>query len=167
MADNLLGSGSIAAVGGGGSYSGGVGRIRVERVTNNNSLTITPDPSVVPLVDSDTVVLWPPPAAPEVKIISIGGEGAPADPLASFGAAGADVSLAETSNTPVVIETTNVEAASILSVRVTPRSNANATVVNAVRVDPPISTDPLVYRWTADLPVNVGYSAVQVKVVRP
>ena len=88
------------------------------------------------------------------------------DPRASFGSAGADVALPETSSTQVVIETTNVEQASQVQVRVAPRANGNATVVNAT-VASVVSPSPLVVRWTASLPVNAGFSAVQVKVVRP
>ena len=51
-------------------------------------------------------------------------------------------------------------------VRVAPRANGNATVVNAT-VASVVSPSPLVVRWTASLPVNAGFSAVQVKVVRP
>ncbi len=166
ICDTLQGNGSLNATGGGGYGSGGLGRIRLERVTNTNTLQVVPDPSVVPLATGATALIWPPADAPEVKVISIGGETAPADPRASFGSAGADVALAQTASTPVIIETRNVEQAAQVQVRVTPRSNANATVVNAT-VSSVVSTSPLVVRWTAALPVNVGYSAVQVKVVRP
>ena len=111
-------------------------------------------------------MLWPPSNAPEVRVVSIGGANAPADPRASFGSAGADVALPQATSTQVIIETTNVEQASQVKVRVTPRSNANATVVDAT-FSSQVSATPLVLRWTATLPVNTGYSAVQVKVVRP
>ncbi|MDP0492495.1 MAG: hypothetical protein Q7Q71_15725 [Verrucomicrobiota bacterium JB023] len=166
VCDSLAGSGALTALGGSGWQSGGLGRIRVERVANNSTLSLTPDPSVVPLSSGDTAVLWPPATAPEVEILSIGGETAPADPRASFGAEGADVSLGETTTTPIVIQTTNVEQASTVQVRITPRSDANATIIDA-SVDTVVSTDPLVIQWTAELPVNTGYSAIQVKVVRP
>ena len=29
------------------------------------------------------------------------------------------------------------------------------------------STNPLVLHWTADIPVDIGYSALQAKVIRP
>jgi plastocyanin len=166
VCSDLVGAGRINATGGSGWQIGGLGRIRVERVVNTNTLQIIPDPSVVPLAANDTALLWPPADAPEVKIVSVGGAAAPADPRASFGSAGADVALPETATTQVVIETTNVEQASQVQVRLTPRANANATVINAA-VQTVVSTTPLVVRWTATLPVAVGYSAVQVKVVRP
>ncbi len=166
VCDSFTGDGNLTAAGGSGWQAGGSGRIRIERVSASSDLSIVPDPSVVPIAANDTALLWPPATAPQVRVVSIGGENAPADPRAAFGAEGADVSLGETESTPIVIETTNVEQASTVQVRVTPRSNANATVIDAA-VDSVVSTNPLVVRWTADLPVNTGYSAVQVKVVRP
>jgi hypothetical protein len=165
VCDTLAGAGKLTASGGGSFSSiGGLGRIRVERVTNSGTVQIVPDPSVVPLNASDTAIIIPPAGAPEVKIISIGGVTAPADPRAGFGAVGPDVALPQTASTQMIIETTNVEQASQVQVRLTPRANANATVITA-SFQTQIS--PSVLRWTATLPVDVGYSAVQVKVVRP
>ena len=54
----------------------------------------------------------------------------------------------------------------MVKVRGTPRSNGNFTEVNAT-LSSVVSEDPLVLRWTANLPVQSGYSAVQVRVIRP
>ncbi len=168
VAHTFAGSGLIEAQGGGGvSYPGALGRVRMERVNNNNTWTaIAPDPSVVGLTDGDTALLWPTATSPTVTVLSIGSEDVPGDPLASFGTVGADVALAQTNTTQVLIETVYVEQASVVTVRVTPRSNANYTEI-AASVDTVVSSDPLTIRWTADIPVNVGYSAIQVHVVRP
>lgn len=166
VCDQLFGSGSLSATGGGGWDAGGLGRIRLERSQYTGSIQITPGPSVIPLSAGDTAILWPPSTAPQVRVVSIGGETAPADPRAAFGAFGADVVLPETNTTQIVIETTNVEQASSVEVRMTPRAGANASRI-AASVDSVVTTDPLVVRWVADLPANVGYSAVQVHVVRP
>ena len=100
--------------------------------------------------------------------MSIGGEAAPSDPRAALGAAGADVSLAETSTVEIIAETTNVEPESQVIVRLSARNNdVDPEVITAVRIDPPLSTDPLVYQWSANLPVNAGFSAVQARVIRP
>ena len=165
VCDTLAGAGLLnAAPGTGNGYVGGLGRIRLERVTNSNTLQIVPDPSVVPLNAGDTALVVPPSSAPSVRIVSIGGANAPADPRAGFGSAGADVTLPETTSTQVIIETTNVEQASTVSVRVTPRANAFAQIIPATYSS---TVSAGVLRWTATLPVNDGYSAVQVKVVRP
>ena len=166
VADTLFGTGTVNALGGGGWQTGGMGRIRIERINNENTLVVSPDASLVDLPIDTTATLWPPDTAPSVKIIAIGGENSPANPRAEFGTAGADIVLPEVSTTQVVIETTHVEEASQVEVRLTPQFNATYTAVNAT-VDTIVSTDPLVIRWTADIPVNIGYSAVQVKVVRP
>jgi plastocyanin len=166
ICDSLTGGGVVNAIPGLGTAGGTMGRVRIERAASTSTANIVPDPSIVPLAADATALLWPPSSAPEVRVVSIGGVAAPEDPRAAFGASGADVALPETTTTAVLIETTNVEQASTVQVRLTPRSNANATVVNAT-VESVVSTSPLVVRWVADVPVNTGYSAVQVRVVRP
>ncbi len=168
ISTTLAGTGAIQALGGVGGQNEAArfGRIRIERQVNDSSSAITPDPSVISLTDGATALLWPPSTAPQVKVVSIGGEAAPADPRAAFGASNPDVALPETSTTQVVLETTNVEQASQVKVRVTPRANADFTVVDAA-VDTVVSTSPLVIRWTAEIPVGIGYSAVQARVIRP
>jgi hypothetical protein len=166
VAATLTGNGVIQAIGGSTTSAGGLGRIRIERVVNEGNPQVTPDPSVVALADASTPVIWPPANAPTVRVLSIGGEAVPDDPRANFGTAGADTTIAQASTTNVVVETTNVEEAAQVFVRVTPRSNANFTRTQASTHDV-VSTDPLVIRWTASVPVQPGYSAVQVQVVRP
>lgn len=168
VAETLSGVGSLTAAGGTINASGpsGNGRIRLERVVNNNTISVVPAPSVVDLAADATALLWPPAGAPEVKIVSLGGVNAPADPRAGFGTVGADVALPTATTTTAVIETTNVEQASQVKVRITPRDSANFTEVSATYAST-VSTEPLVLRWTATLPTTLGYSAVQVRVVRP
>lgn len=166
VTDTLSGTGTINALGGGGYNHGGLGRIRLERVVNDNTLTVVPDASLLSLTPGQEPVIWPPSDAPLVKIVSIGGEAGPDDPYASFGTHGADVVLPEVSTAQVVIETENVEQASQVKVRVTPKFNRTFTVVDAT-IDTVVSTDPLLIRWVADIPVSTGYAAVQVKVIRP
>lgn len=166
VCESLTGGGVVNALPGFGTNGGTMGRIRIERAVSTSTANIVPDPSIVPLAADATALLWPPASAPDVRVVSIGGVAAPEDPRAAFGASGADVALPETTTTTVLIETTHVEQASTVQVRLTPRSNANATVINAT-VDSVVSTTPLVVRWVADVPVNTGYSAVQVRVVRP
>lgn len=166
ISEVFAGSGIISANGGGGWSTGGPGRVRVERVTNTNTSNILPGPSVVPLNEGANALIWPPSTAPTVRVVSVGGVASPADPRASFGAEGADMALSETTSAEIILETTNVEQASTVEVRLTPRSGANAVVINAA-VDSVVSTTPLVIRWKADLPVSTGYSAVQARVIRP
>jgi plastocyanin len=166
VTENLTGTGIVQATGGGGALRGGLGRIRVERVQNTSTLQITPDPSVIILPTSAIPQIWLPTNGPTVKIVSIGGNLTPVDPRAEFGAIGADTILPRVTSTTVVVETTNVEQASVVTVRATPRSDGNFTEAKA-SVTEVVSEDPLVVRWTANVPVKDGYAAIQVKVVRP
>lgn len=175
VAETLSGKGTINALAGAGFRSGGLGRIRLERVTNNNNLIVAPPASLLTLTPDYKATLWSPNEAPTLKIVSICAvfedsatecNDAPVDPRAAFGTNGADVVLPEITSAQVVIETTNVEEASTVEVRLTPEFNANFVVVPAA-VESIISNDPLTIRWTADIDVSTGYSAIQAKVVRP
>lgn len=125
-----------------------------------------PSPSVVPLQSGDTAVLWVPDSGPSVRVVSIGGKATPADPRAEFGATGADISLAQTATVAVVVETTNVEDASKVKVRMMPRANGQLVEKDAV-LSQVVSNSPKVIRWTVDMPVNGGYAAIQARVIRP
>jgi hypothetical protein len=168
VCDTLEGSGVLEAEGGYGYHTGGLGRIRLERVVNANTIDINSEStlSMLTLQSGTTAMVWPPSNAPTATIISIGGETAPADPLASFGTQGADVVVTMTNTLQVVVETSNVETSSVVVVRSTPRFNAGYSTANAT-VDQVVSTDPLVVRWTASLPASSGYGAMQVRVIRP
>lgn len=166
VADALSGSGVVQAKGGIGDQTGGLGRIRIERVVNTFTPEPIPAPSVVVLSAGATPVIWLPSNGPTVRIVSIEGKSAPADPRAEFGAIGADIVLPQVANVTVVVETTVAEDASTVTVRATPRSNGNFSerVASLTQV---VSEDPKVIRWTANVPVSDGYAAIQVKVVRP
>jgi hypothetical protein len=174
ICDQLECTGSLLAVGGEvwsstTSTAGpvGLGRIRLERVLSLDLGNPDPAPSLVDLPANATALLWPPAGSPEVRVLSIGGESAPSDPRAAFGTFGADVALPEVTEVTVLVETTNVEPESEVTVRLTPRDTFDVQVVTAQRIDPPVSNDPLVYQWAAVVPTQLGYAAVQVKVVRP
>ncbi len=166
ICSTLSGAGVVSASAGGGYRPGGLGRIRLERVSNENTLQITPDPSVVTLQALTAPLIWLPADGPSVRIVSVGGQNAPADPRSGFGTLQPDVSIPSVSTAPVLLETRNVEDASSVIVRVSPRANGAYSETKAT-VDQVVSTSPLVIRWTANVPVNAGYSALQVKVVRP
>lgn len=157
----------MTAVGGDSAGNpGGLGRVRIERVADASTIRVMPDPSVVVLTEQAAPQIWLPDSGPVVRVVSIGGQAAPDDPRASFGATGADVVLHSITGTTVIVETTNVEHASVVQVRVSPRINGSYTETTAT-LDRVISEDPLVIRWVANVPVKDGYSAMQVKVVRP
>jgi hypothetical protein len=111
-------------------------------------------------------MLWVPDSGPSVRVVSIGGKSAPADPRAAFGATGADVSLAQTTSVKVIVETTNVEKSSTVKVRATPRADGQLIEKDAT-VDEVVSESLNVIRWVVELPVNGGYAAIQARVIRP
>lgn len=168
VCDGFVAGGTVRCIGGNDAINGGLGRVRLERVSTSTTtdFVISPDPSVVELASGATPQIWLATNGPSIRVVSIGGNNAPADPRAAFGAFGADVALPQVTNTTVVVETTNVEQASVVTVRATPRSHGNFTEATAA-VTSVVTEDPLVVRWTANVPVKGGYSAIQVKVVRP
>jgi hypothetical protein len=168
VSDAIVGSGYVSALGGQGMYDGpsGVGRIRIERVTNSGSIAVNPAPSTVDLAAGASALLWPPAGAPEARVVSIGAVNAPSDPRAAFGTYTPDVALPLVNTTQVIVETVNVEQVSQVKVRITPRDSANYTEVNAT-YSSTISSSPLTLRWTATLPTKMGHSAIQARIIRP
>ena len=166
IAESLIGNGQISAMRHEGTGGAGEGRIRIERVSGSGTQSILPTPSLVALDPGATPQIWVPGDGPSVRIASIGGHSAPIDPRARFGLQGADVQLLTSSSTQVIIETRNVEDTSDVIVRVTPLGGADYSTHNA-SVHEVVSTDPLIIRWQANVPVQLGHSAMQVRVVRP
>jgi hypothetical protein len=119
-------------------------------------------------------MIWPGSGEPIAKILSVNSVNAPADPKAAFGSYTPDVALPLVSQVEVIVETVNVESASQVFVRITPRNGmtvagkakTEATEVAAV-VDQQVSTTPLKLRWKATLPTLMGHSALQARVIRP
>jgi len=161
IAETILGSGVVNTAG-----QGGNGKIRIERVSGTENMIVTPSPSLVALDPGAVPQIWLPDDGPTVRIVSIGGESVSGDPRAEFGLEDTDIQIVESSTTPVVVETRNVEQASQVKIRVAPRINASMTIVNA-SVQEVVSADPLVIRWLANVPVRLGHSVVQVRVIRP
>ncbi len=166
IAESFGGSGFVYARGGGGNYSGSNGRVRLERVNNSGTVSVVPDPSILGLQGGATALIWPPAGAPEARIVSVGGVSVSSDPRAEFGTTLADAAIPQTNSTYIVVETVNVESASQVIVRVTPRHSASFSEYTAT-LTATNNLSPLTLEWTAVPPVNLGYSAVQVRVVRP
>lgn len=176
VADTIAGGGTVSAIGGSSRFDGGMGRIRFERV--NNSMTsvtnqVIPPPSVIDLLPNDTALVFPPNDAPTAKVLSVGGQVIPDDPAASFGAEPADAKLDESAldaegETLVVIETENVSDNSEVTLLLQPRiagvGSPGSYSFPAVRDETYV--DPTKDRWTVEVPVSIGYAAMQVRVDR-
>jgi hypothetical protein len=166
VCNSIAGTGVVQCLGGSGTETGGVGRIRLERVTSSGSLQIYPDPSIVPLQAGDTPLIWLPTNGPTARIVSINSLNAPSDPRSSFGTYGPDLTVPQVTNITVIIETANAESASVVKVRAAPRANGSYSESIATLTQTN-SLSPLVLRWTASIPVKNGFSAVQARVIRP
>lgn len=168
IAAQLEGSGTISAMGNSGrdgngpqqDFIGGDGRIRLEAASYLGSLHCVPATQVV--VPSEPVQLWPPATAPLVRIQSVGATDAPADPRANMGAAAADVSLIESGDTEVVIQSVNVPPVATMKLRITPRQGL-ATVITATFE----SGDFNEGLWKATANLKDGFSALQAYVEVP
>ena len=169
VTDVYTGALQLQAVGGAAdSYPGGLGRIRLERVsdTASPSASSAPAPTIGILSAGATAVVWPPGDAPSVRIVKVGGADVLSDPKATFGTTGGDVTIPATATTRVVLETVNVGQNWQVIVRGTPEVNNNFTTANAT-VESVLGNSPLTIRWGADLPVAAaGYMAFQAWVVR-
>lgn len=190
ISDALSGDGVIDTRGGSPtSYPGGYGRIRLERNTYSGTLvfepvsqgfTVTVTPQSTPqyfLIGDGGTFDAPQVDGPRVRLVSVTPLSDPAqaidvvaediDPKSSFAGEPADIVLPETSQIEVLVETHNVEVASTVRVRLG-RRVGDRTVVDAAHdatMDDPAFPSRRFWRATVD--VSLGYSAIQVHVIRP
>lgn len=155
VADAVKGTGTLDATGG--TYGGGDGRIRVE-APGGLASTISTTPTGTSRNDFTTAVIFPPDTAPSVRIVSIGTEQVPADPLAQFGT-GADTAPDIIGPIPVVIETKNIPTTAPVNLRVVPLSG-DAGLIPATLT----SGDADLALWTAMVSPTDGTAVFQVRV---
>jgi len=164
IADRVTGTGNLRAEGG--TYfsgrHGGDGRIRIE--ANLVDLSTQPFPTAsLGMLSTNTAELFPPETAPSIRIVSIGGEAAPADPHASFAFPLQDVTLPNVDDALIVVEARNVPSSWQMVVRITPRIGQDI-ILDATRV----SGDDTLSTWEATLVgVPCAYSAVQARAFQP
>ncbi|MGJ8726418.1 MAG: hypothetical protein ACSHYB_17860 [Roseibacillus sp.] len=169
VCNEFNGDGAIQTAGGGEGWStGGLGRIRIERVLVDNTLNFSPTPSSAVLLDDDEALVWLPNIAPSAELISLEGVMAPSDPRAGVDGEsfGPDFIAGNSPTAEAVIETTNLPQDGTVQIRVNRRTNGDYQTVQAT-FHSQISADPLVLRWVADVPITDGYSAIQVRIATP
>ncbi len=161
VARNVGGTGMLLARGGGISppgQRGGDGRIRIESESAIDA-SLEAAPAASTGTPSDPVTIFPGPTEPTVRIVSIGGVAAPSDPQANLSHS-ADVELSTSDPVDIVIDTgVEVDPATIVEVRITPREGAVLTA---------LASHTIGTTWTASgvvLPQTV--SALQVLVDTP
>jgi hypothetical protein len=160
VADKAFGSGSLLANGGSGwGYpSGGPGRVRLEVNVSDFALTSDPWYTYAPAgTDPD---IWLPAGKPRVKVVSLGGLPAPADPKAGITYDTIDFYLAPcTVPRTIVIQADNVPLTWKVGVRVCPTNCTASTWVDATYV----SGDESSSIWQADLTLSEWYTVIQVR----
>lgn len=116
IADTINGTGKVRATAW--SSSGGEGRVRLETLNfTGNVLTF---PSVPVLTPDDPLVLWPPAAAPSIRVVSVGAKNAPTDPRGSPQTAEIDFQLDNETSSNIVLEAKNVQSDASVKVRIVP-----------------------------------------------
>jgi len=159
VADTISGSGNLNVTSG--AY-GSIGRIRLEANTVSSGLITYPTTSLYAL--DDPVVLWPPAAAPSVKILSVNGAAAPADPRASLGP-DPDLTTEYIETLDVVVETKNLNISSpvaTVQVRMTPKVG-NASY-HAASYDAGTFEQAT---WTVSIPLTQDFVTLQVVAENP
>jgi hypothetical protein len=157
VADTVTGSGTVTALGGTVGYVGATGRIRIEGNTVGAALSTNPLPSAAR--PASPVTVWLPDTAPAVRIVSVGGQPAPADPQGQLNAAADTLPDIQAATLAVVIETRNVALTSQVNVHVTPLVGDAATVAATYA-----SGNASLATWTANISLPPGSSGLQVRV---
>lgn len=115
IADTISGSGTINA---GPWTSAGQGRVRLETNHFNGNVVALP---TVPINSPDEpLLLWPPAAAPSIRVVSIGAINAPIDPTGSPQTGEIDFQMDNETSSNIVLEAKNVQSDASVTVRIVP-----------------------------------------------
>lgn len=161
IADTISGTGRVYAMGSG-QYGGlsGWGRIRLEAIHPGATWDLNPLTTV--MAPDAPILLWPPAAAPTVRVVSVGGKPAPADPRANFAPGQQDLTIEQAQTGTIVLETTHVDPGLHVKVRVTPEYGAPMLLDAAFG-----SGDLSRATWTATTALPTGNFTVQAHAVNP
>jgi hypothetical protein len=163
ISETLTGNGSIQAIGGSQAQYGaaaGIGRIRIETLSVSGSLNASPQTDVVE--PDDPVNIWPPAEVPAVRVVSVGGTAVPADPHARFDLGSADLSLADLASAEILLQTTRIDPAGTVQVRIAPKIG-EPYWVNAVFQSGTVAQAS----WAALANLPDGFFAVQARAENP
>lgn len=164
IADVVQGAGTLRAMAGtshGITSASGNGRIRVE--ANSITLTDVGVPAYSAGLPGNPVNIFPPAAAPEVKVVSIAGQSVDDDPWGRIDFPMQDVSISSGGSSIIVIRGHNVPLDWTMSVRIVPTVGAD---INLTATAQPGSTQAL-STWHAAVTVPSGFSVVQARAFAP
>jgi hypothetical protein len=154
ITDQLLGSGTIAA----NSY--GPGRIRLESNIVSPNLSFGPSPDyTVPILFPITI--WPPTNAPSLRLVLIGGQPVPNDPLAPLTAYNADLTTT-TNSVGVILETSNFPTNGTVSVFIKPRNSPQLTLQASY-----VSGTQQLATWQVQATLPLRHTVIQARAVAP
>jgi len=160
VAETTSGTGLVTAVNRTSLNPKSEGRTRIEC---NNPVGFSFQPAAFPVAPRVPVQLWPEPAAPTARIVSVNGLSAPADPRASLDSlAPADLRLAAGSRTNLVtVETVNLPTNAVVTLRVvsTPSGDDERLTAEYLSTDP---GNPNRHLWRRQVVIQPGYHALQV-----
>ena len=156
IGEQVFGTGSIMAV----ELNALPGRIRIETPAISGAINFFPSTVAVP--PANPPIIWPAANAPTVKIASIDGIAAPADPTAPL-LNTSDVALAKNTAVDVIIQTTDFPTSGVVQVRDV-KKYGNATWTNATLV--PGGTFAT-SNWKATLTFSGGFTTLQAKATVP
>ncbi len=159
IAEQVLGSGSIQALNP--ADTSAYGRIRIETPSMSPSLIINPNTVAVPPASPPQI--WPGATAPTVRVLSIDGVAAPADPTARLDTA-SDVALAKNTPVDVIIQTTNFPSSGVVQVRDVKKYGA-ATWTNATLTG--TGNTFATSNWKATLTFTGGFTTLQARATVP
>lgn len=167
VADAVTGGGQVTALGGYGYHYGAPGRIRVE--ANLITLSDLGNPAYTIGVPGGSPRIWPETDTPTVEVISMGGVPIPADPRAAFTFPGTDVSFQTAATYELVVRARNVPlgAGTAIRARAVDRSEPGAPPFNDFVNAAFDSGDDTESIWKAQVPLNNGYAAIQVRATFP
>jgi hypothetical protein len=158
VAARVQGSGEISCIG------NDVGRIRIETPALSPSLRTYPE--TIAVAPATPPQLWPPEAAPTVRIISVNNVSAPKDPTAPL-LSGADVSIQNNEASVIVVETRNFPLEGIVQVRVAQKWGSSPDKGGFWIRAYPISGNQAVANWKATNTFVKGFTTLQARATAP
>jgi hypothetical protein len=151
IAEQVLGAGTLDAL--------TEGRVRIETPLLATTLITYPETVAVP--PSAPPVIWPPANAPTVRIVSIDGIAAPADPMAPMQAS-ADVVIQNNSPVAIVIATTNFPIEGVVQLRIARKFSVSQLLTAAY-----VSGDLNAATWSVSTTLTDGFSGMQARATSP
>ncbi len=163
IANSITGSASGLSATGGAGQAGAVGRIRIEANSINLSGSSVPNFTQMFPLTNDQAEIWPPSAAPTVRVSTLAGVPVPTDPRGRFVPPG-DLMLISTEPVEMELVATNVPTDWNVKVRVVRRSGDEYTVPATL-----VMGDSLSSTWSATLQTlpEADFVAIQARASRP